>query len=266
MRKRRLGSPRYQLGDARGRLNSVRESKPLQISPMILLLAQWFNTAQPFCSSHTKWFRWNRPTFFLWLNTSRQWSVDWQDCGFLPSASICYSHLPQSLTRELSLGSVQIACLERYKNQIIVSSTVKCSRIFCQPEPAGDRSRQRIFSHTFCILQRLSADMPLYLNICLFLSLFYQCPDCLRFGNAMKGVNHHVCLVNENTQWPYASFSPDPPCRRENLHSLVSNLKGLFAYRLYFPGCCMCWHRVSSEQVFYVIHLFAFTALVCWGF
>lgn len=141
LQKRRLGSPRYQLGDARGRLNSVRESKPLQISPMILLLAQWFNTAQPFCSSHTKSFCWNHPTFFLWLNTSRQWSVDWQDCGFLPSASICYSHLPQSLTRELSFGSVEIACLERYKNQVIVSSTVKSSRIFCQPEPAGNGSR-----------------------------------------------------------------------------------------------------------------------------
>lgn len=147
------------------------------------------------CWNHLAFF-----FFFLWLNTSRQWSVDWQDCGFLPSASICYSHLPQSLTRELSLGSVQIACLERYKNQIIVSSTVKSSRIFCQPEPAGDGSRQRVFSHTFCILQRLLADMPLHLNICLFMSLFYQCPDCLCFGRAMKGVNRSVCLVNENTQ------------------------------------------------------------------
>lgn len=138
----------------------------MQISPMILLLAQWFNIAQSFCSSHTKSFvEITPPFFFLWVNTSRQWSVDWQDCSFLPSASICYSHLPQSLTRELSLGSVQIACLERYKNQIIVSSTVKSSRIFCQPKPAGDGSRQRAFSHTFCILQRLLADMPLYLNI-----------------------------------------------------------------------------------------------------
>lgn len=140
------------------------------------------------------------PLLFLWVNTSWQWSVDWQDYGFLPSASICYSHLPQSLTHELSLGSVQIACLERYKNQIIVSSTVKSSRIFCQPEPAGDGSRQRAFSHTFCIHQRLSSEMPLYLNICLFVSLFYQCPDCLCFGKAMKGVNRSVCLVNENTQ------------------------------------------------------------------
>lgn len=142
------------------------------------------------------------PRLFLWLNTSRQWSVDWQDCSFLPSASICYSHLPQSLTRELSLGSVQIACLERYKNQIIVSSTVKSSRMFCQPEPAGDGSRQHAFSHTFCIFQCLSANMLLYLNICLFMSLFYQCPDCLCFDKAMKGINHSVCLVNENTQWP----------------------------------------------------------------
>ena len=194
LQKRRLGSPRYSLGDARGRL---RESKPLQISPLILLLAQWFNTAQPFCSSHTKSFFWDPSAFFffLWLNTSRQWSVDWQDCGFLPSASICYSHLPQSLTRELSLGSVQIACLERYKNQIIVSSTVKSSRIFCQPEPAGDGSRQRAFSHTFCVLRHLSADMPLYLYIYLFMSLFYQCSDRLCFGKAMKGVSRRVCLV-----------------------------------------------------------------------
>lgn len=202
LQKCRLGSPRYQFGDARGRLNSVRQSKPLQISPLILLLAQWFNTAQPFCSSRTKSFCWNHPACFLWLNTSRQRSVDWQDCGFLPSASICYSHLPQSLTHELSLGSVQIACLERYKNQIIVSSTVKCSRISCQPKPAGDASRQYASSHTVCNLQRLSADMLLYLNICLFMSLFYHCPDCLRFGKATKGVNRSVCLVNENTQWP----------------------------------------------------------------
>lgn len=48
-------------------------------------------------------FCWNHPTFFSFYDsTSQQWSVDWQDCGFQPSASICYSHLPQSLTRELS--------------------------------------------------------------------------------------------------------------------------------------------------------------------
>lgn len=136
------------------------------------------------------------PPFFLWLNTSQQWSVDWQDCGFLPSAGICYSHLPQSLTRELSLGSVQIACLETYKNQIIVSSTVKSSRIFCQPEPAGDGSRRRAFSHTFCIPQRLSADTPLYLYIYLLVSLFYQCPACLCFGKTMKA-SEPQCLPSK---------------------------------------------------------------------
>lgn len=79
----------------------------------------------------------NPPHLFLWLNTSRQWSVDWQDCSFLPSASICYSHLPQSLIRELSLGSVQIACLEKYKNQIIVSSAVKSSKIILSTRASG---------------------------------------------------------------------------------------------------------------------------------
>lgn len=53
-KKSRLVSPCYQLGDARGRLNCVRDSRPFQICPMILLLAQWFNSAWPFCCSHTK--------------------------------------------------------------------------------------------------------------------------------------------------------------------------------------------------------------------
>lgn len=65
LQKHRLGSSLYQPGDARSRLHSVRKSRAVQISPMILLLAERFNAAQPFCSSRAKSFLLKSPCLFL---------------------------------------------------------------------------------------------------------------------------------------------------------------------------------------------------------
>lgn len=74
-----------------------------------------------------------------------------------------------------------------------------------------------------CVCPSNVQHIPPYFHICLLVSsLFY-------IGITMEGVNLCICLVNED----WAPLGPNPSVSHWHyLHTLESNLKRLFAYRL----------------------------------
>lgn len=212
---------------------------------MILLLVQWFNTALPFCSFHAKSFCRNHPDFFYdWIPHGNEVLIGKTAVSsLLPLSVIAIFHSRSLLTHKLRLGSVQIACLERYKNQIIVSSTIKSRRIFCQLQPAEDTSKllhSHIQYHAYSQMSSCRyAGSFTYLSIHVFLSV----PWLFILWQSHEG-SEPQCLPSK-WEHPVAlsfSYPTTSPCHVENLHILISNLNRLFAYRFCFPSYCIHWH------------------------